>query len=563
MNGPLLPSARSFAATAPPVTVGRRHGGPNLRLLRRRSASQPATRGRLARLDWSLLLAASVTMLVGLGALYWSYRSNLILAYGDSAAHLNIARHVLDSRTPGIAQLGTVWLPIPHLLMQPFVWNDFLWRTGLAGSIVGLLCFEITAIMIFLSIRLIARHELAAWVGVTVFVTNPSALYLYTTALTEPVLLMAMTASGYFLLRWSKRESHRDLLIAGVLAAVAIGSRFDGWFFFLVCAPAVAFIVYFRWRDPVRTEGVTLAFMAFPLYAMFLWFFYNWLIWGNPLQFNEGQDSAAGMNGTLIDLLSVSTRHHLLLSALTYNWCVLDNLGVLVTVTAAAGLAAYLATTRLRPDSLVTYTFLSAAPFNIISLSLGQTLILIPQLRPSGYFNVRYGILLLPAAAIFTAYLADFFAHYVRRSVVISVMALALIGQGALWIPGWPSSVITIADGLHGVSGGYSGTAQGMRDSMPAARYFRAHYHGGGALAFTGNYPWFFPQAGIDFRQYIDIYNGPLWTQALQDPTPYVEWVVLHPGDELDMMTLRHNANFIDHYALRFQAHGYAIYSRG
>jgi hypothetical protein len=211
---------------------------------------------------------------------------------------------------------------------------------------------------------------------------------------------------------------------------------------------------------------------------------------------------------------------------------------------------------------LVTYTFLSASPFNIISLYLGQTLILIPQLRPSGYFNVRYGILLLPAAAIFTAYLADSFARIVRPPVVTVVMALALAGQGALWVPGWPSSVITIADGLHGVSGGYSGTALGMHDSLPAARYFRAHYHGGRALAFVGNYPWFFPQAGIDLHEYIDIYNGPLWTQALQDPTPCVEWVVLHPGSDADMMTLRHSDSFVSHYKLRFQAHGYAIYSR-
>jgi hypothetical protein len=141
-------------------------------------------------------------------------------------------------------------------------------------------------------------------------------------------------------------------------------------------------------------------------------------------------------------------------------------------------------------------------------------------------------------------------------------MALVLIGQGALWVPGWPNSVVTIADGLHGVSGGYSGTAKGIKDSVPAAQYFRAHYRGGRALAFNGNYPWFFPEAGIAFREYIDIYNGPLWTLALQDPTPYVKWVVLNPSNDPDMMALRSNPNFVDHYRLRFQAHGYAIYSR-
>ena len=33
----------------------------------------------------------------------------------------NIARRIVDSRTPGYDQVGTVWLPLPHWLMLPFV----------------------------------------------------------------------------------------------------------------------------------------------------------------------------------------------------------------------------------------------------------------------------------------------------------------------------------------------------------------------------------------------------------------------------------------------------------
>jgi hypothetical protein len=42
----------------------------------------------------------------------------------------------------------------------------------------------------------------------------------------------------------------------------------------------------------------------------------------------------------------------------------------------------------------------------------------------------------------------------------------------------------------------------------------------------------------------------------------YVKWVVLNPSNDPDMMALRSNDNFITDYRLRFQAHGYAIYSR-
>ena len=51
---------------------------------------------------------------------------------------------------PGLAQLGNVWLPLPHLLMAPFAQNDFLWRTGLAGTLTSMPCYLIASIYVFL-----------------------------------------------------------------------------------------------------------------------------------------------------------------------------------------------------------------------------------------------------------------------------------------------------------------------------------------------------------------------------------------------------------------------------
>jgi ABC-type dipeptide/oligopeptide/nickel transport system ATPase subunit len=63
-----------------------------------------------------------------------SYKHGYIVAYGDAESHLNIAKRVLDSLTPGFAQLGGIWLPLPHLLMIPFVSVDHLWRSGLTNE---------------------------------------------------------------------------------------------------------------------------------------------------------------------------------------------------------------------------------------------------------------------------------------------------------------------------------------------------------------------------------------------------------------------------------------------
>src|SRR5260370_8345478 len=86
----------------------------------------------------ALLLLSSV---ISVGALVFYYHQGTLLLYGDAVAHINIARRVFDSRTPGLFQLGTVWLPLPHVLDIPFIMNVWFSRTGLGGSIPSLLAY--------------------------------------------------------------------------------------------------------------------------------------------------------------------------------------------------------------------------------------------------------------------------------------------------------------------------------------------------------------------------------------------------------------------------------------
>src|SRR5271169_2885230 len=85
--------------------------------------------------------AALFLVAVSAAALLTALRQGWTLWYGDAEAHLNIARRIFDSRTPGYEQLGTVWLPLPHLLMIPFAMHDAWWRNGLAGAIPSSVCF--------------------------------------------------------------------------------------------------------------------------------------------------------------------------------------------------------------------------------------------------------------------------------------------------------------------------------------------------------------------------------------------------------------------------------------
>ena len=81
------------------------------------------------------------------------FRQGDVMLYGDAVAHINIARRVFDSKTPGLLQLGTVWLPLPHLLMIPFLISKEMWRRGVGGSIPSLIAYAWAVVGMFRLVR--------------------------------------------------------------------------------------------------------------------------------------------------------------------------------------------------------------------------------------------------------------------------------------------------------------------------------------------------------------------------------------------------------------------------
>lgn len=508
------------------------------------------------RRDPQLALATGLTLVLGLAALAWSHAQDLALAYQDAAAHLNVARRVLDSATPGVAQLGTVWLPVPHLLLLPFVAVDALWRSGLAGGIVGLGSFVVTGVALFGAVRLWTGRAAAAWAGLATFALNPNALYLQTTALTEPILMAEAALATFFLLRWGRTGTTRDLTTAAVFAALGVGTRYDGWFYAVVVGGLILVTTHLATRDPDRTEGVTLAYVVVPAYAMFGWVFYNTLIFDDPLAFARGEHSAAFQQQEHLEAGRLLTKGDPVLSVVTYGWAIVDNLGGLVAAIAALGFAAYLLQ-RWRPATSLPLALLAPLPFNVLALLLGQTIILVPEAPPGGVFNVRYGVLALPAAAFFVGYLAHRLATSLRPAIAVGLVVLVLAAQSAAWIPGWPMSVVSVADGLVGLSAD--------RTAPAASAYLRERYQGGQILideSVAENAPLML-RAGIPMREYVATYSGPIWVEALREPAEHAEWVVMwdRGGDRVhDVLAGRRS--FEERYVLRASEGGHLIYQR-
>src|SRR5262245_4742945 len=141
-------------------------------------------------------LVIQLGALISVASFFYYLRHGDLLLYGDAVAHINIARRVFDSRTPGPWQLGTVWLPLPHLLMMPFLVSRWLWQTGIGGSIPSLVAYVASVGGIFRLMQVLLAGnfdhptgKFAAWLAAAAFALNPNGIYLQTTAMTELLYL--------------------------------------------------------------------------------------------------------------------------------------------------------------------------------------------------------------------------------------------------------------------------------------------------------------------------------------------------------------------------------------
>src|SRR5947209_19160166 len=102
---------------------------------------------------------ASLAAVVSLLSFLYYFQRGEILLYGDAVAHINIARRVFDSQTPGLLQLGTVWLPLPHLLMVSLIVNKWMWQAGVGGSLPSMIAFVFGVVGIFRLTRVLAEDR--------------------------------------------------------------------------------------------------------------------------------------------------------------------------------------------------------------------------------------------------------------------------------------------------------------------------------------------------------------------------------------------------------------------
>src|SRR5258708_10996146 len=142
-----------------------------------------------SRWDSEVRLLAWLATCVSVFSFLFYLRHGDVALSADDIAHINIARRVFDYRTPGLLQLGTVWLPLPHLLMIPFLISDSLWQRGVGGSLPSMIAYVFGVLGIFRLVRgllssdnesdMVAR--VAAWTAAVVHARKTDLIYSQTT----------------------------------------------------------------------------------------------------------------------------------------------------------------------------------------------------------------------------------------------------------------------------------------------------------------------------------------------------------------------------------------------
>jgi len=528
---------------------------------------------------------AGIASLVSLCSLLYYLRQSDLLFYGDAVAHINIARRVFDSQTPGLLQLGTVWLPLPHLAMLPFLWSDTMWRNGTGGSIPSMIAYVLGVVGMFRLVRGLLEADprtkpaahVGAWTAAFCYGANPNLIYMQTTAMTECVYLaLFIWAAVYFAefvrglptnepTEGRQPPAGRALARCALCLAAAEFTRYDGWFLAGAMGAAVVIIVLWRWQDH-GLRWVAVKFLLGIALAPILWLVYNGVVYGNALAFATGPYSAKGIEQRVgapnPALHSTGVAAIYFLKSAQLNM-VHGNWGRFWL--AAALVVAALAIWKLRTLAPLLLLWVPL-PFYALSIAYGSVPLHVYTWWPFATFNQRYGLQLLPMLAASSGVLAASVfliaasMRHVGKWVAVAVM-LALVIIGYLSV--WRSSPLCLQEARKqwNIRNSLNSAVEGVVAALPRGSRF---------LMDLAEHVGVMQQAGIPLRQVVNNedhrpWRRPsdpegLWERALADPPRYVDFVIAFDGDLVDQRVNRTNLAVLTEIHATGQPHA-RIYS--
>ncbi|MGA9527894.1 MAG: hypothetical protein WBS24_07260 [Terriglobales bacterium] len=524
-----------------------------------------------------------------LGTFFYYLRRNEILMLGDTVAHINIARRVFDSLNPSPLQLGTVWLPLPHLLMIPFLISNKMWQSGIGGSIPSMAAYVFGVVGMFrLTSTLLeahARTRAAAQVGGTIaafaYGANPNLLYSQATAITEPLYLAFFIWSAVYFSDFTALLDQREILAphnsvsrekalsekddarrralrqCGLCVACAELTRYDGWFLAGIVGLLLIVIVALNWNARA-VNAPTLTRSAFKFLfgisiAPIAWLTYNAAVYGNPLAFANGPYSAKAIEARVG---APNPAAHNLWAAASYflksgqitlavgSW---GRLWLLAALVASAILAWGL---RKRASSAILPVLWSPVVFYSLSIAYGSVPLHVPMWWPFAIFNQRFGLELLPlftvSAGALVAVISTCLPAWDKWKIAPAAAALLiLISYTFVWIAK-PLCWVEASRNWEMRRGLDTAVELAIKQLPPHSTF----------LMDLGEHVGVMERLGIPLRRVVNTEDHRTWMRpddpkgiwelARANPGQYVNYVIAFEGDAVDKSVNRTNLTLLE-----------------
>ncbi|MBI2028301.1 MAG: hypothetical protein HYT07_01705 [Candidatus Levybacteria bacterium] len=446
------------------------------------------------------------------------YLNGLGLSYNDARSHLDIGRRVVEGLKPGLAQLGSVWLPLPHILMVPTIWNDFFWHSGLSGAIQSMVSFVTTAVIIYMFLKKIGVSIFGRIIGVLIFTLNLNILYLQSTAMTELLLIATMTTGVYYLMLWSKDERILDLIKSAFFVMLSTLVRYDGWFLLILSIILIA-IEVLRKKGYKVTEGTVILFATLAGFGVALWFLWNLLIFKDALYFIYGPYSARAQQLQLEEAGVLATKGDIFFSTKVYLYALLYSSNAFITILGSIGAVIFWLDKKIKTSIKIVSTALFAPlAFNILALYLGHSVLFVQGLSGDTWFNVRYGVMMMPPIAIFVGYLTHKATSlkYVLVGLITFVLFFSFVNLDA----------VTIDDARVGSSQkNVSEVSNWLKNNADKDGFILISAASHDAIIFSSGFP---------MSKFIHEGTGAYWESATISPDRWARWIVMRTNDVND-----------------------------
>jgi hypothetical protein len=492
-----------------------------------------------------------------------------LIYYGDSISHLVRAREFVDSNNPGLfGQLGTAWLPLPHLLLLPFTLIEPLFRTGFAGAALSLPSLAISAVFLYKTIKSHINVGYVAIVGALLYATNPNIIYMGITPMTEAPFMLFFVGSAYFFMRWmwgtskylslnssnedktlglaehpagrSSSENYGqspyvflDLITCSIFVSLATLCRYEGWalpvfFISFIVITAIRKKDYHHSRK-YKIRIILVSTLSFSGIA--LWLIWNAFAYNDPLEFaNAPYFSAAAQ------ALESPNRAFLYLQpwnvASLYGVTALAIYGPVLLVTALLGYLFHrcLGKTDERRKRRNLYLFLAMPPmFTVISLLVG-----IGEMNQKQWFNSRFAVFLAPLiillSCVFLARLPGRFKkNYVKFAAIMFIFFTYQFLTPAL-------GVVTFLNANYQF-------AVNRLFQIQTAEALASSYDGNSTIVIiTGSSQQnnIMQASGIPLRQFDQILESGSYKDSFKEPWLHSEYIILGKKPDASAYSVAH-----------------------